>query len=40
MRPQDYQSLLETSQRINWRVDDLIGGDVADVPAYLREPCG
>ena len=27
MRPQDYQTLLETSQRINWRVDDIIGGD-------------
>lgn len=27
MRPQEYQTLLETSQRINWRVDDLIGGD-------------
>jgi hypothetical protein len=28
MRPHpDYQTLLETSQRINWRVDDLIGGD-------------
>ena len=22
-----YQSLLKTSQRINWRVDDLVGGD-------------
>ncbi len=24
---QSYQNLLETSQRVNWRVDDLIGGD-------------
>jgi hypothetical protein len=28
MHPQpSYQSLLETSKRINWRVDDIIGGD-------------
>lgn len=27
MQMQNYQTLLETSRRINWRVDDLIGGD-------------
>ena len=27
MQMQSYQTLLETSRRINWRVDDLIGGD-------------
>lgn len=27
MQPHDYQSLLATSRRVAWRVDDLIGGD-------------
>jgi hypothetical protein len=27
MQQHSYQDLLETSQQVNWRIDDIIGGD-------------